>query len=247
MIKEILSLEFKVTSNDMAPNGRLSLTALMKYFQEAAHQHAINMGVGFHQLKIQNIFWVLSSIDIEIKELPAFDETFKVETWPRGSRRLFSIRDFFVYKNGTVVARASSAWLMINLTSKRPVRPEALFSGIRFLSEKRAFDQESAMAVKTNGSKLLESRAVRFSDLDINGHVNNTRYVEWIFDAIHLTPFKDLRVCGLSVKFSSEFKEGEVADITLSEGIDKQSVQVDLVHPGTETGVRAFLFFPLKK
>lgn len=243
MSQNVLTIDFTVTSNDMAPNGQLSLTALMKYFQEAAHQHANNLGVGFHQLKAQNIFWVLSSIHIEVDELPAFDEPFSVETWPRGSRRLFSIRDFLVHYNGQVVARATSSWLMVNLTSKRPVRPESLLAGIEFLPEKAAYEQEPAMDVISTSPELLESRVVRFSDLDINRHVNNTRYVEWIFDAVHLTHLKNFRVSSLTVQFSSEFKEGESADILLRDDNNRHSAQIDILHKGTETGVRANLLF----
>lgn len=243
MANNVLTLNFTAASYDIAPNGQLSLPSLMRYLQQAAHQHATDLNVGFHHLKEQNIFWVLSGFTIQTNQLPGFDETFMVETWPRENNRLFSMRDFLVYYNNLVVARATSAWLMVDLNSKRPVRPDHLLAGIDFLPERKAFKEEPLLTMAINRIHQPQLREIGFSDLDINRHVNNTRYVEWVLDAIHRASNQNRKIVRLSIQFSSEFVEGETASIYMQEGSCEKVLNIEIVHENGRTGVKAAVEF----
>lgn len=245
MTNRILTLDFIAASYDIAPNGQLSLTSLMKYLQQAAHKHSTDLKVGFYQLKERNIFWVLSGITVQVNQLPSFDEPFTIETWPRENMKLFSIRDFLVFKDNNIVAKVTSSWLMVDLNSKRPVRPEQLLAGIDFLPAKHAFDVEELYPDKIEHTNLIEARMVRFSDLDINRHVNNTRYLEWIMDAIHKTSYKDMIISGFSIRYAREFVEGEIANIYFDKLDNNRVLNIEITHNEGKTGIAAVIEFKL--
>ncbi len=242
MVSNTLTLSFKTASYDLAPSGQLSVPSLMRYFQQVAHIHAAQLNVGYHLLKERNIYWVLTGINLQTGQLPEFDVEFTVETWPRENIRLFSMRDFMVYSNQKIVARATTSWLMVDANSKRPVRPESILQGIKFLSEKKAISSELLTIENCEDYNYRENRIVQFSDLDINRHVNNTRYIEWVFDAIHKTGFKNRKTVSLSMLFSNEFTEGESATI-LIKGRNKNIVNVVIEHNDGKPGVKAAIEF----
>ena len=63
----------------------------------------------------------------------------------------------------------------------------------------------------------MESRALHYSDTDVNGHVNNVRYVDFICDALHMENLGPERyVSSLQVGYLAECRAGET--ITLLTG-----------------------------
>ena len=241
MSNNTFSIEFRLASYDVALNGQMSLTALLRYFQEAAHEHANNLGVGFNKLREQNISWVLSAINLEIDELPGFDEIFTIKTWARGTDRLYSLRDFLLFHNDKIVAKATTLWLMIDINSKRLVRPERIVAGIDFFSEKRVFPNDFVPITPINEKSLIEERHVRFSDLDINRHVNNVRYLEWVLDAVHDYCNIDNRIKGIAVQYLGEFLEAEKALIYREAENETNDIKVEINHQNGKTGIRALL------
>ena len=241
MSDNTFSIQFRSATYDVGLNGQMSLTALLRYFQEAAHEHANNLGVGFSKLREQNIFWVLSAINLEIGELPGFDEIFTIKTWPRGNDRLYSLRDFLLFHNDKIVAKATTLWLLIDVNSKRPIRPERVVEGIDFFSEKRVFSNDFAPITPIIEKSLIEERHVRFSDLDINRHVNNVRYLEWVLDAVHDYCNIENRIKGITVQYLGEFLEGEKAFIYSEPENETKDIKVEINHQDGKTGIRALV------
>ena len=93
---EFLSLEkeYNVHVYEMGPDGKLSLYSFFDYLEDIASDHAVSLGYGRDDLMKQNHIWVLSRIYAEIQEWPAWRDKLTVRTWPRGTDRLFALRDF---------------------------------------------------------------------------------------------------------------------------------------------------------
>ena len=223
---------------DVGADGRISLTALLRYFQETAHEHANDLGVGFQKLREQNIFWVLSSMWLKIGKLPGFDKQITVKTWPRGVDKFYSLRDFQLFHDSKIVVEATSLWLLIDINSKRIVRPERIIEGIDFFSEIRVFDDNLIPIDPASEKILIEERLVRYSDLDINRHVNNVRYVEWILDAIN-SNLNEKSIKELKIQYLGEFKENEKAYIYKEVSNDSTLFKIEINHENGKTGIRA--------
>jgi len=147
--------------------------------------------------------WVLSRLAIEIKKLPAWGEEFFLETWPLGNKRIFYRRDYRLDNGHETMISASSYWIPLDLHNKRPkliaIDETVLRANQGRFGLNRSF--ESIPAVNANNRS--EPVTARYSDLDQNKHVNNARYVEWIFD--YLWP--DIPGTGMPRFFEIEYKQ----------------------------------------
>ena len=177
---------FTISSFDLNPKGQARLTTMANFFQEMAYHHADQLGFGFNDLKVKQTFWVLSRMKIRINRYPVWDDQVQVETWHRGMDRLFGLRDFRVMdRSGNLMGMASTAWLILDSNTRRPVRSvDEVMQKSK--GEESVFADGLQKIVLPEKLEALNHRRVVFSDLDIVGHVNNVKYMEWCIDALSM-------------------------------------------------------------
>lgn len=176
---------FRIHSYETDIRGRASVAAICNFFQDIAGNHATVLNLGIGQLNRDSKTWVLSRLKVEVQSYPVSGDTVKVETWPSGVDGLFAMRCFRLWTpEGNLLVRAVSAWVIIDLKSRRPVRIPAQVA-------KLGRPEESVLAMDLRAS-LNEPKAtghdktfrVRWGDMDVNRHVNNVRYIEWGLEAL---------------------------------------------------------------
>ncbi|MEN8156598.1 MAG: acyl-ACP thioesterase domain-containing protein [Bacteroidota bacterium] len=177
--------EFTVSSYELNPMGQARLTTMANYFQEVAYQHANELGFGFEAMKERRTMWLLSRMKIRMEHYPAWGERITIETWPSGIDKIFAIRDFRVLDEaGREIGVASSSWLIVDLESHRPIRPKAELEAYALITYgKPVFDTAPEKIPLSGNMEVVKRHMVLFSDLDIVGHVNNVKYMEWSIDA----------------------------------------------------------------
>jgi acyl-ACP thioesterase len=133
----------------------------------------------------------------------------RVRTWPRGTDRLFAIRDYEMRDEADlIVARGRSAWLILDLTTLRPRRPETLTEGIPKNEGKDALADGAQGLSERKDLVEVGRRTAAYSDIDYNGHVNNARYVQWIQDALPAEEIEAADRLRLDINYLSEVKPG---------------------------------------
>jgi medium-chain acyl-[acyl-carrier-protein] hydrolase len=197
--------QFKIHSFEVDLNKRGTLESLCRHFQEAAWNHAEHLGVGYERLTQENRVWVLARLLVKFERHPLWAETITVRTWPRQSQSVFALRDFQMFDSaGACLISGTSFWLVLDATSRRPQRVDKLISAIKGLSNKRALDQEpqklDAIALQTATTQFT----VRYSDIDVNGHVNNARYIGWLMDSYTVDFHRMHAIRGLEVNYLGE-------------------------------------------
>jgi medium-chain acyl-[acyl-carrier-protein] hydrolase len=197
---------FPVHTYEVDAFGTLALPALSGYLGEVAGLHAAELGVGLETLMARGLTWVLARQRIENPVAVRLGETIEIETWPSGVDRLAAIRDFVVRRgDGVEVARATTHWFVLDLATRKPVRPAEVLDP-RFPRE------PGEHAVAFTPGKLPELRAwdfqkrfhVRYGDIDVNLHVTNTSYVTWALEAVPREVFRSSRVAAAEVQFLAE-------------------------------------------
>lgn len=196
--------KFKVLSHEADIHICASLYSFSNYLQEAARNHAEQLGLGIGLLKNKKQFWVLTRMIIKIDEFPLLGSEIEVLTWPKGADKLFALRDFEVYQNGKIIGKATSSWALLQLSNRRPIAVSNL--------GKIMFERQDVHAIDTPPKKLptpknvveLPNHAVRFSELDLNGHVNNTRYINWMMDTFQAVYHKTHMVTHVQMNFLAE-------------------------------------------
>src|SRR5512138_2489744 len=146
---------FAVHTYDVDAFGTLAMPALSGYLSEVAGLHATELGVGLDALMARGLTWVLVRQRIENPAPIRLGDTIEIETWPSGIDRLAALREFVVRRGAEEVARATTQWFVLDLATRKPVRPADVLDA-RFPREVRT------PAVPLSGGKLPELRAWDF-------------------------------------------------------------------------------------
>ena len=137
---------------------------------------------------------------------------FLIETWGKGIDRLFGLRDFIVTSGtGDKLVSATSAWLIIDRKTSRVQRIETLGKNFPMQLEKNELDVKLEKIEPQPSKKTGFEYVVRYSDVDVNGHVNSAKYVQWMLDS-----FQD-EFHGL--KWLKSFEINYLAEANLGDGI----------------------------
>ena len=198
MLKNPVSTyNFTIKSYEADRYGKMSFFSFFNYLQESAHLNAQSNGFGYDFVEQENAYWVLTRVLIEIDEWPNWNDDIQVRTWPRGSEGLFAVRDFELIKDGQIIGRVSSYWMMLDHDTHRPKRMDRYeFLRADFIV-KKAIDRKLDKLNVIGDREARCSRKVYSSDIDVNGHVNNATYVKWILDAYfsnHKTHFVEFEI-----------------------------------------------------
>jgi acyl-ACP thioesterase len=191
-------------------SDRLTLFAAFDLFQEAAINHAADLGVGRDDLARTRQLWVLSRMTVLMERRPAYGETVTVRSWPLGADRLFAVRDYDIRDGGGAsVVRGRSGWLVLDLDKRRPLRVQQVVASLPLNEGINALPGGAGgLDSRPDLVNAGERRAV-FSDIDYNGHVNNARYIQWIQDLAEMEALEKADVLRLDVNYLGEVKYGE--------------------------------------
>jgi len=204
----------KIGSFDVDFTRRATSASLCRYFLEAAWNHAELLGIGFSDLGKQGKFWVLSRLLLEVEQYPPWGSAAILRTWPRALRSVFAMRDFELADGaGRRIAAASSAWLVLDAASKRPQRLNKLLPGLLELGENAALSRDPERLRDGESCEEVYSATVRYTDIDVNRHVNSGRYIGWILDAYPLQFHREHSVRLLEINYLGETVEGEMLSV----------------------------------
>ena len=182
-MQPIWSEPFKIKSFDINTTGKLKLSSLFEYLQEVAGNHAENIEVGYDQLQEKNLFWVLSRMKLNIERLPKWNETIEIATWPKGIDKLFAIRDFEIFDSAkNLIISATSSWLLIDSIKHRLHKIEELQIPIPDNEMRAAIKEFPDKIISIEGNSISHLHSIKYSELDILQHVNNSQYISWIYD-----------------------------------------------------------------
>lgn len=213
MMERIWQERFEIKSYHVDFQQKLKPSVLMQFFQEAAANHASELGAGYQVLSERGLFWALSRIRVEITRMPHWDESVLIETWPCGNEGLFFRRDFIVCdKDQQVIIRGVSGWLLVEGQTLRPQRPARLGIDLPANTGLQALADFPGRVSGQAASRAF-SKVVAYNEIDQNLHVNNTRYLDWATDCFQLKHYQDFMIAGFVLEFLSETHWGDEIDL----------------------------------
>ena len=206
------SFRFHIESYVCDFMGKATLPVLGNFMLQAATIHAQERGFGFDDLQKDNAAWVLSRISIRIEEYPNHDETITVETWVEDVSRSFTQRCFsFIDSQGRVFGDARSIWAAIDIRTRRPMdipswRPDL---ADYIVPDKVCLAEKPAKIPAVLGVEASMGYTVRYSDIDINKHMNSIKYIEHILNTFDLETFRTKIIHKFEIVFLTEGTFGE--------------------------------------
>ena len=206
---------YTVYHKDIDFKEELRLSALLLMLQETAWNHAREIGVDYRREAFASIIWVLSRMRIEmLGPTPRWMETVKLATSPTGIDRLFALRDFLaMHSDGRPFARVASAWIMIDATTRRPVRPQSLLDESNFHFETTVMPQGTEKLKQPAELTWEEPFQPGYADIDAHQHVNNVSYAQWCLDVLPQEFFREHSLTSFDINFLAELGWGQTVRI----------------------------------
>jgi len=194
-------------------------SAFMDYAQEMAYQAAEAMGFGYANMIKDGKAWVLSRLNFIFEDTPKWGEEIDLSTWHKGPSGPFYVRDF-AFTNpdtGKMRIRGTSSWVIMDIANRRMVRTSEVMEMVN------PETQRNEDAIVENAQRVSMPRGVEpvkagthvvgYSDIDLQQHTNNARYVLWAMncidsDLVKVHPFKEI-----TVNFNHETRSGDAVDL----------------------------------
>lgn len=217
-------------------NGRLRPSVVLYFAQEAATGHCRLLGTDWETLQKKGLFWALIRTSVEIHKQVEKGETITVETWPMPTSRTAYPRCTVAYDSqGQKVFTSISLWVLMDIHTRAMVLPGK--SGVTVDGVLRGIEPELPRSYSEAGCSRFMERTVRHSQLDQNGHMNNTKYMDWVDDVLPAQFHREHPVQSFSLCYMAEVLEGQ--QITLGYTLENGGLlAVDAHRAKTEDGTK---------
>ncbi len=197
--------KFKIRSNEIDSQRRVTLPALVNYLQEAANNNVMQSGASVYDLHERGIAWVLSRMKLQLFAYPSHGQEITVKTFPSGSEKYFFYRDFRIFDEwGLLIGQATSTWPVIDLQKRQ------MISVPDFLNVFRIGGDEAPLPVAKGkifpvADPLHERQfQVGWYDIDVNRHANNMCYFRWLVEAMPADFLSQHRLTEIDFQFRNE-------------------------------------------
>lgn len=203
---------YHIDLSDVDFKKKLKLSSLFEYFQDVASLAADALGVGIEVLqKEHGVAWVLNRMRVDIERMPDWDEEITIETWPLEPGRLEFNRDYIVKdRAGNIIIRAISSWIIMDLVKRRLKRVSSLPFHFSTLNEERAIEAPFHKWKDLEKLETVYTKQIGYSDIDINGHLNNSRYIDYIMDCFPMEEHRQNDITSIEVNFTKEALPGDI-------------------------------------
>lgn len=204
--------QFKIRSSEIDFEQKATLPAICNLLQEVAGNHARQLQFDITDLQKDKLTWVLHRLCVKMIRFPDWRETITIQTWPSSGDGIRAYRDFLILDSDEkVIGKSLSYWLMMNIESRRPNRiPEKILQ-MAPKSIDHVLPITDGDFWKVEDADNTQSFEVRKTDLDLNQHLNNVRYIEWMLSCL---PEKT-NITEIDIQFMAEsvFGDTNIAEI----------------------------------
>ena len=204
--------KIQITSLDVDSNLELKVSSLFKYMQLVASNHVGVLGASHLDLMKYNMLWVVIRMDVKIYRTPKLEEEILFTTHPGETKSFIFPRFFEIYdKKGNLIIAVSSLWTLIDKTTRRVVLKPDDFVKIKGEVDKN--DLPSPNKIVGEAPVLAGTHKVRYTDIDLNGHLNNTSYIECILNVHDNDFYKKHRLTFISINYDKEIRDTDTIEL----------------------------------
>lgn len=224
--------------------GRLTMGVLGNHLLNCAGFHADERGFGIATLNENHYTWVLSRLAIELDDIPRAYQKFSVQTWVENVYRLFTDRNFAILDaEGNPIGYARSVWAMISMETRKPADLLTLHGGsiTGYVCDKECPIDRPGRIKVSEGETAGEHQA-RYSDIDLNGHVNSIKYIEHILDLFPMEMFRERSVRRFEMAYVAESYYGDRLTFCREQKSENE-YDIEVKKNGTEVVVRSKVIF----
>lgn len=216
-MKKTHTESFTVKPTDCDLYGRMRLDALFINMQEGGEHHAIELGAGYDAMLERGLFFVVTRVHASVSRPPRNGETVMHTTWPGVCNRFFLPRfHVFTLEDGTPLASCAALWVLLDTKERKVVSPLKTDLGFPDNSDIPAPTAVNPKLPALGENAVHFTRTPVYSEFDLNGHVNNTKYIAWLSDAIGKETLHGMYISDLVASYEKEIREETPMQLSLS-------------------------------
>lgn len=243
-MEKIFEATYFLTPAECNPQKRMPMTLLINRLIEVATLHANHLGIGYEYLAPMHQTWVLSRVAVEMCRYPGVNDNYTIRTWVRSVNRLFSEREFQILdEQGSTLGWASTVWAVLD-TDTRKV---ADISRLEWIADVVPQDMVCPIAKpsRPREPKDYRSESYRFTycDLDVNRHVNSSRYIELLLNQWSLDFHDRYRLTRFEIAYLHEAVYDELVEVRLAPMDGQPETTIAELFNGSQPICRSILTF----
>lgn len=233
-MNESFEKEFYLRTSDFDCRMELQPAAILDLFQDVAGEHARALGIGRDVMIANQLIWVIVKVRYRILATPKQFDRVRVKTWPLPPRRSLFQREYKIMaEDGTPLVLGSSEWVVIHAERRRLMPVGDIYPLKDGFLEERNFEDGFVRLTDFEGEGEAHTILPRFSELDVNGHVNNTKYANYVLDTV--SPADGEHIAEFAIEYHREVQP----DHPLSLSKRREDGQIDVKGTDPE-GARMF-------
>lgn len=208
------SKQYEINYHDVDCNLKCKLSSIVNFFCDVGNCHSESIGDTIEHLTEKNMAWVFYKYDINIYEYPKYRDVVTIETYPIAFNKFYAHRGYnIINKEGKIIAKGMALFFLINIERRRPMRIPKEEIELYEANDINGLhiDMEDVKALED--SEINKIFDVRYSDIDSNGHVNNSKYFEWAIESMPEEIIKDHEIKRIKVCFEKETTYGHKVNV----------------------------------
>lgn len=231
MNKYYYDKEFELRYFEMNKFGVASPTTILTLLEETAADHCFSINYSLYQLREKNIGWVLISGFMQMERYPKYKEKITIRTWLSEYTSIKGIRENIIYdEQNNIIGRAKGLWIFFDIERRRPTE---IFSDIKdrwslYNEESIDCDISKKIPVIEDYDYEIKFKVNRY-DTDMNKHVNNIRYLQWVVESIPEEITDNYYLYAIDGRFIAEAQLGQTI-VSLVKNDTNQAMDKSFLH-----------------
>lgn len=240
----VLEKRFFLTAGEADVANRMPPRLMAMRAIEVATDHSNLLGVGYEDLAVHNMRWVLLRMSAEISRFPAVNEAYSAKTWIGGVNNYFSYRRIEFYdRTGASIIKIQTTWAAIDLDT-RALASLGKLDPARFPTAEMPLDVARMPRPALNGAEKDFMHGFGVVDIDFNRHVNAVSYINVAVNCLEMSLYAGRQIRRLDVDYEHECYFGE--PIRVVHGADanvSDSFTTEFYHADSRRGAVVRLAF----
>lgn len=219
--------EFLIGYGEVDEHNRMRLSSFLNYLQDVATMHSKTLGYGTTECKELGIAWMTLSWHIKMFYYPKGDTKIEVRTWCRGVKNCHAARAFEVFDDKkNKIAEIDSVWGLVNLETKRPMRPLDGMAEKYGSIDRMFFENEKVRITEPTEFDNELDFTIQRRDIDTNKHCNNAKYIEYALESVPDEVYQNKYVDELEIVYKHSVIYNEHIKIQVKETNENEYVSV---------------------
>ena len=202
--------KIQILTRDCDINGQWRIGSILESMQEAAGAHSFLLGCGRDELLKKKMVWILSRIELRMNRYPRIGETVTLSTYPMPTRICFFPRYIiFIDEHGETLGKAGTLWLLLDTQTRRMLPPGDVGRLIPDNTDLTVPMKLPATVGQLQGEEFVSEYSPVYTDLDVNGHVNNARYADWLCNTLGIDMMRSNEPESVILNYNHEVRAGQ--------------------------------------